>query len=260
MSAEIVVAPKGETLPASRSDADAEVGGLLRLALEQGVGVEAIERLVALHERIADRNARMAFVEALAGFHGEVPEITPNRVAKIKTKAGGEWGYKFADIAQITRTVRPALSRHGLSFAFDSETTQTSVAVTCRLRHIDGHQESATFTAPVEISGITTKAQDHAKLVTYGKRQSLLQVLGMGIAMDDADGAPPRRKEATPENLSAAQRQEIEDLITDSGADLVAFLQYLGAGSVKAIPAADFVRARTLLQQKKAQREKEEAS
>jgi hypothetical protein len=204
----------------------------------------------------------MAFVEALAAFHAVVPEITTNRVAKIKTKAGGEWGYRFADIAQITRTVRPALSANGLSFAFDSETTDRAIEVTCRLRHIDGHEETATFSAPVEISGITSKAQDHAKLVTYGKRQSLLQVLGMGIAMEDNDGAGPARRQesAAPAYITAAQRQELDDLIQDSGADLVAFLQYVGAPSLKLLPAADFVRARTLLAAKKAQREKEEES
>ncbi len=220
------------TPPAVNADPGA-MQQLLSAAIDKGVSVEALEKLVALHERVADRYAAQQFAEHLAAFQLACPPIEKKSTAKIATKAGGEFRYTYAELDEIARTVAPFLAARGFSYSWDSTTHEGTLAVVCTLRHSNGHSITSTFAAPVESrSGATSKMQDTASAMTYARRQSTVAILGLTTADPDNDG----RKQEEQHPISEDQATLIRDLLSESGANVTRFLKWLGVESVAEIP------------------------
>jgi hypothetical protein len=226
----------------------AEPNRLLELALKSQVPVETIERLVALQERAEDRRSRIELAEALNKAQSEIPSIPETAEAKIVTKSGGSYRYKYAPLDQIVKIVRPILSRHGLSFSWDSITEENKVRVTCKVEHVGGHFKVATFEAPVDQKAVVNDMQKHAIALTYAQRKSLVQVLGLTTSEPDTDGNDP----AAVEHITPEQAADLQALIDEVNADLGRFLKYLGVESVESIPASQFKNAVRMLERKRA--------
>jgi hypothetical protein len=225
--------------------------GLVKLALEQGVSVDILERLVGLQERVSDRNARAEFFSALANFQDEAPEIHKSRTANITTRAGGKYGYSYAPLENIVRAIREPLKRHGFSFTWDTEGLEAGVLnVVCVLRHVGGHEERSTFPVPTQTDAAMSGAQKHGAALTYGRRQSLTAVLGLTTADDDTDGADPRPASTGP--ITLEQYAELEAMIAEVQADRPRFLAYLGIDDLKKLPAGELKRAKDALERKRA--------
>lgn len=164
------------------------VGEILRIAVERGVDVGSLERLVALHERMSERQAAVEFNQALAAFQAECPSIEKTSSASI----GGQYSYKYAQLDEIARTTRPLLQRHGLSYSWDSDVQNDRLVCVCTVRHIGGHSQSAKFTTPTQSpSTRMSLQQQQGAALTYARRQSLVQALGLTMTDEDNDAAMP---------------------------------------------------------------------
>ena len=154
-------------------------------ALDAGVSVEVIERLVALQERTEDRHARAAFFRAKHDFQALTHAIEQNRTVDHATKTGGRKRHTFADLAQITETIRGPMSDCGLSYSWDV----VDGICYCTVAHVDGHTDTKQH--PVHQPGVpgANAAQNYAAGVTYAKRYSLLNALGIVTADPDTDGS-----------------------------------------------------------------------
>ena len=221
---------------------------LVKLAIEQGVDVEILERLVALQERVTDRLARTEFFAALKSFQDECPELPKSKTARIATSGGGSYSYSYAPLDGITKTVRPVLARQGLSYAWTTEANDdlSVLYVVCILRHVEGHEERATFPVPTDTKAAMSAAQKNGAALTYGQRQSLVSVLGI-TATDDVDGAASAEE---PESITSAQIKDLNKLLTQSGADTKRFLDYMGVGALAEITQATFKKAVASLNRK----------
>lgn len=229
------------------------VTSLVRMAIEKGVDVEVLERLVALQERVTERNARAAYFEALAHFQDECPEIPKNKIAAIATKSGARFNYSYAPLESITRTIRPALKANGLSYTWDVGTIDAGLLVAiCTVRHVEGHSECSSFPVPIDKSSRMSDAQASGAALTYGKRQSLIAVLGLTTADEDVDGADVRsRNGAGDEQLSDDQVANLSALIDEVKANRPKFLKYMGVESLDAIPPHEYQRAVQALEAKR---------
>lgn len=234
---------EGELLP----EKSPEPTALVRLALEQGVGVDVLERLVALEERVQQRNARAAFFEALAGFQEEVPEVHKAQRANIKTKSGSKFNYTYAGLPDITRTIRPVLRRHGLSYSWTVEQGEHKgiLDIVCILRHVEGHEERATFPTPIGSEGRMSAAQESGAALTYGKRQSLTSVLGLTTADEDTDGVGPSE---SVQPVNAGQVADLEAMIEEVRASKVKLLAWLEVGSLDELTMGQYDMAVTALE------------
>lgn len=167
-----------------------EISGLMELAIREKVPVEVLERLVALQERVTDRNARAEFFEALAAFQEECPEIPKSRTANIATQGGSSYSYTFSGLEDITRVVGPILKRHDLSYNWTTEGVEGGfLNVIFILRHVGGHEERSAFPVPPETNAKMSAAQKMGAALTYGRRQSMVSGLGLTTADVDTDGA-----------------------------------------------------------------------
>jgi hypothetical protein len=165
---------------------------MLNTALSRGADIGVLEKLMALQERWEASQARKAFDAAIAKAKGEIGPVLRN--------AKGHNDKRYADFAQIARTVDPVLASHGLTYRFRTEQTDR-IHVTCILSHRDGHSETTTLAGPPDGSGSKNAIQAIGSTLTYLQRYSLIQMLGLASSNDD-DGKsamPP----GDPEDLRA---------------------------------------------------------
>ena len=224
----------------------APVEVLMKMAVSPDVDVEKLERLIALQERGMERDARMAFIAALAGFQDACPLLTKNKTAEIVTKSGARYSYAYASLDRIAAEIRSLLTKFGLSYSWDSTTVDGMLTCTCTLRHSDGHEVTSSFSAPIEQATKMSGAQATAATLTYARRQSLVSVLGLAIADEDTDarGAPS-------EPITEAQVADLESLITEVGADKERFLTYLQVENLTDLASTRFQEAVNALEAKR---------
>jgi hypothetical protein len=135
-------------------------------------------------------------VKALADASAEFPKIEKDCTAKVKTKAGGEYSYSYADLNDILSAVRPSLAKHGLVLSHDCVVIQETVEVdgesvkvysvetTAMLEHSSGqYKHSSPLRIPCD--GSMAAAQLVGSGNTYGKRYTAQNILGLSTESDD---------------------------------------------------------------------------
>lgn len=158
---------------------------LLMMAVERGMSLEYLERLIGLQERMEARDAEKAFNQAVADLRGEVIRIEKNQTIKD----GPMKGKSYADLQSWVHGVSEALSKHGLSVRWSPlEDSKEWIRIECILRHRSGHKDAASFSGPPDTSGAKNAMQARASTVSYLERYTLKMVLGLAEGGDDDDG------------------------------------------------------------------------
>lgn len=237
------VATVGETSPVRASGADLTP---LERALERGLDVDVIERLVALQERREERDAEAAMAEALAGFQAVCPPIPKTATAEVRKNGTKQYEYHFAPLDKIAAVIRPHLATYGLSYVHDAEVDGNGVSITCTLQHVMGAKRTATFRGPIDTSGGKNPIQQVASAQSYGRRYSLINVLGLTTG-DDDDGVGA---DLPVEYIAAEQAAALDDTADEAGVDKAAFCNWLGVESIAAIPVQQYERAKKALDKK----------
>lgn len=237
----------------ARSAAPSPIESLHQLAASGQLSPESLERLLGMHERILDRDARMAFHEAMAAFRAEVPPAP--RVSKGAVRQDGTktTTIMFSDFAVLTEHIRPYVAKHGLSYRFETDIDAETTKITCVVAHVLGHEERSSFVcktkdaAPPRANGV----QISGSAMSYGMRYSLIAALGLATALPDDDGASAGGG-APVETITAAQAADLHALATEVGVDERKFLAWLGGYSLYTeIPADEYGRAVEALERKR---------
>lgn len=234
-------------LPAIATGSAGGIQQLLHLAIEKGAGVDALEKLVGLHERVTAREAALEFARQLADFQANCPPIGKVKTADIMTRSGGKYSYTYAPLEEIVRVVKPLLVARGFSYGWDSDVTGAQLKVTATLRHVNGHFVTASFTLPIENASAMSPQQKVGAALTFAQRKTLESVLGLNTTEEDSDAVA---REIDPTPITVDQVLELDDLITESGTNLPRFLKYLAVETLEQLPAARFAEAKAALQQK----------
>lgn len=122
---------------------------------------------------------------ALAAAQGEFPTVTKTKVARVPTKGGGEYSYRYADLPDVLAAVQPALTKHGLAvIALPDTAAEGKPALTTRLVHVSGQWIEAT--AELYLSQQTPQGQGSA--ITYARRYGLCGALNIAADEDDDAG------------------------------------------------------------------------
>ena len=210
------VEPQGlQQVPATVTPAS-----LLAMAVQQGADLDKLQQLMDLQDRWDANQARKAYIEAMAGFKTNPPEIF-----KTKRVSYGNTEYKHATIGDVTAAIIDGLSAHGLSHRWDIDQSG-GIKVTCVLTHRMGHSESTVMQAPADQSGGKNAIQAIASTVTYLQRYTLLAATGLatqdevdddgGSGDTDEDIARRQAEQAASEfaaKTKAAQEQYADSII-----------------------------------------------
>ena len=179
---------------------------LLALAIERGLQVDAIERLMCMAKEVRAERARAAFIEAMASFQAACPVIQKTRA--VLNKDGKSERYKYAAMEDIKAVIAPHLEANGLSFSFDTQVENNIMSVMCKVQHRDGHSEISSFGVPLGGSTFMSAQQNFASTLTYAKRYALCNSLGLVVGDEDNDGAdsrPTPQQNAQPAKPAAKQ-------------------------------------------------------
>ena len=239
---------RGESVPVvAESNDTVSMTNLLQMAVEKNLDVDKLEKLIALKERMEDRNAAHEFFDAMAAFQAECPPVPKNKMAKFATRSGAEMNYAYAELDIIAKHIGPHLHKRGLSYSWDTKIEGNSLTVICYARHRSGHVVASSTVLPIDNPSAMSPAQKVGAAMTFGQRKTLCQAFGITTAETDTDA---RGESVDPTPITDHQASDIEALLSDAKASRQKFLDYLKAESVEKLRAVDYPRAVALLQEK----------
>jgi hypothetical protein len=156
---------------------------LIEIAVEKG-DTSTLEKLIELKEQSRKEIAKNEFFKALHGFQSELQPIKKSNVVYNKD---GSIRYKYATFDDIVKSIHPLLKKYGLTFHFKPEYDKENQTITvhCIITHVMGHQEVATFKAPLTPSDKMQFMQAYGSILTYAKRYSLSLALGLATEEDE---------------------------------------------------------------------------
>lgn len=161
---------------------------LVRIAVEQGADLDRLTKLMDLQDRWEAKQARNAFVQAMAAFKAEPIEILKRKRVYFET-AKGPTEYNHAELSDVCDAIVPALAKHDLSHRWDVRQADGQIVVTCILTHASGHSESLTLSSSADQSGNKNSIQAIGSAATYLSRYTLLLITGLATkGLRDDDG------------------------------------------------------------------------
>jgi len=241
MKEQIEITPGSTALATVNGNQDMTVAGMLQAAIERGLGPEQLNQLVTLYERMDARRAAQEFATAMNDFQNDCPTVFKNKAVNT-----GKYTYDYSTLPYVLQTVRPYLQKHGLSYTADVKLDNNFVTVITIVRHVGGHKEETTFTAPVDKASVMNDTQKVASATSYARRYGLCLALGIMTGGDD-DGVSA----GNGERITETQIADLEVMIQEVGADKARFLKFLKVESLAQLPAKEHGKAVHVLNQKR---------
>lgn len=130
-------------------------------------------------------------VSALSRAQAAFTVVPKNKTAKVRTKTGGEYSYKYADLADVLSMALPKLTVNGLAFSQPHIMTDGKLRVVSMLLHQSGQWIQSDG---IEISEAGDPQQFGAES-TYFRRYDACSLLGIAPDEDtDAQQAGDRQR------------------------------------------------------------------
>src|SRR6185436_1994948 len=155
-----------ESEPEQQAMARYDPSQLLAQAIDKGLDITTLERLMDLQERWEANRAKAEFFEALARFQSLVPDI-------LKKKKAYEAMY--APLGDIDKVIKEPMRECGLSKRWEQQQQEDGkITMTCIITHSAGHSERTSI-GPVDPGTLEkTKAmntiQQRGAVITYLQR------------------------------------------------------------------------------------------
>lgn len=182
MAAESTPAP-----PPVVAESAAILGAIQQAARDPNFDVEKLRALREIQRDWQAEQNEKAFSDALARAQAVMPVVRKNRHVYFQPQGKAPTDYHHADYGELVKTIKPALSAEGLSFAHEVSQQDGKITVSCILRGY-GHTAKVTMTASPEGSPGMNEIQKVKSSVTYLRRATLEAVTGAATADDDDDG------------------------------------------------------------------------
>lgn len=200
---------------------------IIQQAVDKGLPVETIERLLAMRRELKTEYAKTEYDRAMSKLQGEMPMIVKSK--KVLDKFGKE-RYRYAPIDAIIDQTKEFISKHGFSYAITTEQSEVAgeVKAICTVKHHDGHCEMSTFRVPIDEGAYMTAPQKIGAALTFAKRYAFCNAFGIITGDEDNDAntmeepqfktkpvvAPPA-KPASPPGIPA-KTAKVEDRPSNS--------------------------------------------
>jgi hypothetical protein len=187
---------------------------LIEKALDNGVGVETIERLLAMRKELKEEWAREQFFDALAQFQRACPVIPKSKEVKDKS---GKLRYKYAPLDDIVESVKQPLSENGFSWTLKPvQENDSEVKAVIVVHHVDGHSETSEFTVPVDPQAYMNAPQKVGSARSFAMRYAFCNALGILTADEDNDAEFGLDEyEAVREHINALSEAETKKELLD---------------------------------------------
>lgn len=208
---------------------------LLNKATESGADLNAMSKLMDMHERWEKTEAQKAFTEAMMAFQYECPFI--DKVRKSHNT-------KYANLADTLKQIKPLMKKHGFAHNWRTEQLGSHLTVICCVTHIQGHKEFSSMMAAPDDSGNKNMVQAIGSTNTYLQRYTLFSVLGLASVDQDDDG------NSASGTITKEQAKDIESRLEAAGGDKIAFCRHMKVDSIPMIPASQYGKVDHVLRAK----------
>lgn len=165
--------------------------------------------------------------EALAKAQGKLPTVPRDKTVKVKTRAGGEYTFSYADLEAIWGAIRQPLSEQGLSVTQLMAYQEGKPYLVTTLLHTSGEWLRSEYAiAPTE-----NGPQAFGSAISYARRYSLTALVGV-VSDEDDDGnaasgnraqkvgkQPAPASTKPPPMLSTAKAQKLHKVFGAAGAE-----------------------------------------
>lgn len=215
-----------------------------RVALDPSIDIERLRAVIEMETASQGREAEKAFNAAFAAMQPELPAVTKGGENKHLSST-------YARLEDIQAAVKPMLAKHGFSVRWSSETIDGQIYVKCHLSHAAGHSIKDTLPLPVIEQKGTNALQQRGIAMSYGKRYTLCNVLGIQLGGEDNDG----QVDLSGDVLTPDQVKTIRTLLAKMDRKEEAFLAYMGrngvtvASELESVPIESFEKMQQVLAQ-----------
>lgn len=262
---EIAVQDQTRLVPAN----DAPMVAMIeRIAMDPTIPIDRLEQMLAMKERMEDRNremaredreyeAKTAYFSAMSACQKELPVVTKN-------KRNSHTNSNYADLAAIEDQAMPIIYAHGFGVSFqpDGYNDLGELLIKWEISHSGGYVRNGVGAIPVDGVGAKggvnkTGTQAFGSTATYGRRYLLCMLFNISTG-DDNDG---NRTKGPSGPVSQEQAMQLREKIDEAGADIERFCKRWHIEAIPEMPAAKFDEAMASLDrfaQQKKQRQDEE--
>ena len=216
---------------------------LIALAVEKGSDLEKLEKVLALHERWEERQAKKAFISEMVGVQKEISPV----VKRLKNE---QTHSVYAALDDIIKQTKETYTAHGFSISFyEGETSKAEhIRICADVSHSLGHRETYHYDIPLDGKGIKgnvnmTAIHGKGSSTSYARRYLMCMIWNIPTG-DDNDG------QTSETYITDQQVHVIADMVIATKANMGKFLQYVGAESLEKIPASQYKKAITALEAK----------
>lgn len=219
---------------------------LVAIAAQRGENIEYLRELMQLEREWKADKAKEAFNLALAEFKKTSVVVVKDRENKQYSK--GDQKAMYTSLGNLVNTVNAAMAPFGLNASWSIDQA-SGITVTCLLTHTLGFSKSVTLSGPPDSSGSKNPLQQIKSTITYLQGATFQAVTG--IVANDSSANSDDDGNAAYERVSVDQVTELNDLITETGADKPKFIEALGVASLEDLPKAAYYAAKVALKAKR---------
>ena len=204
-----------------------------RMALDPGIDVAKLERIVAMYEQLRAKGAELAFnaakgriLKKLAGIKLVKSRPALYEIDKGKPQKGTYEAFKYAPLEEIDKHLRPLLLEEEMDLSYSDEPREHGwILIRGRLKHLPGgHFEDSFMPAPLDTSGGKSTVQGVGSTNSYLRRYIACNIFNIVVVSDDDDGNGG--------TLDESQTNTLLDLIQRSKVG-PKFLKYMRAQSIE---------------------------
>lgn len=247
------VAERADTNVAAHpaSDTTSLLQVITRAASDPNVDIDKMERLMAMHERMVERDAKRAFTEAMTAAQKAMPAI-------VRDAENKQTNSRYAKLETISDAIDPVIREHGFTISYGTfvSTIPGHYGVEAKVSHSAGHSERYQADVPADTvgpKGNQNKTPTHGfgSTMSYGRRYLKVMIFDVRMKGEDKDG------NQSGDVLTEEQVEEIKALIdkavaskpgTDYAAWLTSFLEYMKVEALNDIAAKDFGKAKSAIE------------
>lgn len=176
----------------------------------------------------------------------------------LKTHTNPAFRSKYADLSACIEAVIDSLHENGIAVIQRQHESDNGVTVETMFLHESGETLEC---GRLHVPAAKQDPQGYGSALTYARRYSLMAACG--IAPEDDDGNAAQRKPAAttkPIPITAKQAADIQALISEVGADKVAFLAWVEQVSGQAVESVKDIPSNALPAVTQALEKKRQAS
>jgi ERF superfamily len=220
--------------PAPPSDSPSTVLALIeRVALDSRAGVEKLEHMVTMYERLKAKEAELAYNAAKARILKKLAGIRIVKSRPVlaesesgKPQRGSVEAFKYAPLEEIDKHLRPLLAEEEMDLSYSDEPWDGGgILIRGRLKHLpSGHFEDSFMPAPADITGGKSNVQAVGSTNSFLRRYVACNIFNIVVVGDDDDGSGG--------TIEEAQTTTIVELIKKAKVG-PKFLKYMRAQSVE---------------------------